>query len=88
MCLHVIDQPPAQVTHHVSSCCCCILQYDSVQQRLNESLQLADVSSARARLATLEHDAASDTIWDDPASAQSLLTEISSLKEEIAHIER
>eukprot|EP00775_Hariotina_reticulata_P011031 gene11031-11186_t len=62
--------------------------YDSVQLRLNESLQLADVSSTRARLASLEHDAASDSIWDEPASAQSLLSEISSLKEEIAQIER
>uniref|UniRef100_A0A383W472 Prokaryotic-type class I peptide chain release factors domain-containing protein n=1 Tax=Tetradesmus obliquus TaxID=3088 RepID=A0A383W472_TETOB len=63
-------------------------QYDSVGERLTQALRLADVSATKARLAALQHDASSDSIWDDPTRAQGLLTEISSLKDELAEIDR
>lgn len=63
-------------------------QYDIVGERLTQALRLADVSATKARLASLQHDASSDSIWDDPTRAQGLLTEISSLKDELAEIDR
>jgi hypothetical protein len=64
------------------------LQYDSIDERLSQALKLADVSATKARLTALQHEASSDSIWDDTARAQGLLTEISSLKDELAEIDR
>lgn len=65
-----------------------IWQYDAAANRLSQALQLADVAGTKARLAALQNDAASESIWDDPAKAQALVTEISGLKEELATVER
>jgi hypothetical protein len=64
------------------------LQYDSIDERLSQALSLADVAGTKARLASLQNDASSDSIWDDPERAQGLLSEISSLKDELAEIDR
>jgi hypothetical protein len=63
------------------------LQYDAAEQRLRQALQLADVAGTKARLASLQNDASSESIWDDPTQAQALVTEISGLKDELAQIE-
>jgi hypothetical protein len=67
--------------------CFTVLQYDAAEQRLRQALQLADVAGTKARLASLQNDASSESIWDDPAQAQALVTEISGLKDELAQIE-
>lgn len=64
------------------------MQYDSLDERLAQALRLADVAATKARLASLQNDASNDGIWDDPTRAQGLMTEISSLKEELAEIDR
>jgi hypothetical protein len=51
-------------------------------------LKLADVATTKARLSSLQHETSRDSIWDDPTRAQGLLTEISSLKDELAEIDR
>ncbi len=63
------------------------MQYDAAAERLNQALQLADVAGTKARLAALQNDASSETIWDDPVKAQALVTEISGLKDELAQVE-
>lgn len=63
------------------------LQYDAAAERLGQALQLADVAGTKARLAALQNDASSESIWDDPAKAQALVTEISTLKDELAQVE-
>ncbi|KAF8073112.1 PRFB1 [Scenedesmus sp. PABB004] len=63
-------------------------QYDAAAARLGAALGLADVPATRARLASLQHDAGAPDVWDDPARAQALVTEISGLKDELAEIER
>lgn len=63
-------------------------QYDSAKHRLSQALQLADVATTKARLASLQNDASSDNIWDDPPRAQGLLSEISALKDELAQIDK
>lgn len=72
--------------NHVG-CACVLLQYDAAAGRLKEAIQLADVAGTKARLAALQHDASSETIWEQPAKAQALVTEISGLKEELAQVE-
>jgi hypothetical protein len=62
-------------------------QHDATAERLGRALQLADVAGAKARLASLQHDASAEGMWDDPARAQALVTEISSLKDELAEVE-
>lgn len=65
----------------------CVMQYDAAAERLSQALQLADVGGTKARLAALENDASSEDIWDDPAQAQTVVTEISGLKDELAQVE-
>jgi hypothetical protein len=65
----------------------CQLQYDAAADRLSRALQLADVGGTKARLAALQNDASSKDIWDDPAKAQAIVTEISGLKDELAQVE-
>jgi PCRF domain len=60
---------------------------EPLQVRVEEAHRLADVDSTRARLATLQHDAAADDVWDNPTRGQALATEISSLKEELATLD-
>lgn len=64
------------------------MQFDAAADRLAQAVQLADVSGTKARLASLQHDASSESIWDDPAKAQVLVTEISGLKDELTQVER
>jgi hypothetical protein len=84
----VIFFSSSDVAAHLLLCCFCALQYDSVDERLSQALRLADVAGTKARLASLQNDASSDSIWDDPDRAQGLLSEISSLKDELAEIDR
>jgi hypothetical protein len=64
------------------------LQHDAAADRLSQALQLADVAGTKARLAALQNDASREDIWDDAATAQKLVTEISGLKEELAQVEK
>lgn len=73
--------PASQVT--VSAC----PQYDAAAERLSQALQLADMAGTKARLAALQNDASSEDIWDNPARAQALVTDISGLKDELAQVE-
>lgn len=82
--------PAASLAHlaDAPSAACAALQLDAAADRLSQALQLADVAGTKARLAALQNDASRDDIWDDPATAQKLVTEISGLKEELAQVEK
>lgn len=60
---------------------------NELQERLGEVVKIADVEHARAEVAKLEAQTADETFWDDPRAAQSLLVEVTRLKDEIASVE-
>ncbi|GIM16988.1 hypothetical protein Vretimale_19550 [Volvox reticuliferus] len=58
------------------------------ESRLAAVLEVADVSGCRAKLSSLEHDAAGDGLWADAARAQRMLAEIGALRSEIQELDR
>jgi hypothetical protein len=54
--------------------------------RVSEAKRVADVEALRAALASKEHDAGADGVWDDAAAGQALMAEISELKSELQEI--
>jgi hypothetical protein len=73
-------------THLLAALFAAWLQYDAAAARLGQALKLADVAGTKSRLAALQNDASSETMWDDPAKAQAVVTEISGLKDELAQV--
>jgi peptide chain release factor 2 len=62
-------------------------QTTDLQSRLNEAIQVADLSGLRTLLSSLENDAGSETLWDDRASAQALLQRVNIVRDEIQALE-
>jgi peptide chain release factor 2 len=57
---------------------------ETLTRRISEVETISDVAQCKSRLAALEHEAASDNVWDDRASAQKLLSQVERLRSEIA----
>ncbi|GLI70146.1 hypothetical protein VaNZ11_014956 [Volvox africanus] len=58
------------------------------ESRLASLWEVADVAGCRAKLSSLEHEAAGDGLWGDATRAQRLLAEIGALRSEIQELDR
>lgn len=61
---------------------------DSVGQRVDALLNVFDMPSAKARLASLEHDASAAGIWDDAERGQEVLSKLGAAREELDEVQR
>ena len=61
---------------------------DSVGQRVDALLNVFDMPSAKARLASLEHDASAAGIWDDAERGQEVLSKLGVAREELDEVQR
>lgn len=64
------------------------MQAEQARVQLQDTLSVADVPTLKSQLASLEHDAASDDLWQDAAAAQALMTQISNIKSEVEDLQR
>ncbi len=64
------------------------LQVAEVEHRLGDVLRVADLAVMKARLASMEHDAASEDVWSDAAAGQTLLSQLGTLKQEVEELEQ
>jgi peptide chain release factor 2 len=62
-------------------------QTTELHSRLQEAVQVADLSGLRTQLTSLEKDAGSETLWDDRAAAQALLQRVNAVRDEIQALE-
>ena len=54
-----------------------------LQSRVDDAVKVADLSSLKTQLASLEKDAGAETLWDDRAAAQALLQRVNIVRDEI-----
>ncbi|CAD7697096.1 unnamed protein product [Ostreobium quekettii] len=61
-------------------------RYDELRERMDDAIAVLDVTSMEARLAALEKEAASASLWDDPDRAQSVLSQSKGIQRELADV--
>ncbi|MEW5310362.1 MAG: hypothetical protein WDW38_002169 [Sanguina aurantia] len=59
-----------------------------LEVRMEELLQVADLPAAKARLLSLENDAAADGLWEDSNKATALMSQVTLLSQDIKEIAR
>ena len=60
---------------------------DAASRRLSEMKHVIDLDQLRSQMAALEHEAASQGVWDVPHSAQKLLSQLERVRGEVAQVE-
>lgn len=53
-----------------------MFQIQDLEVRMEELLQVADLPAAKARLLSLENDAAADGLWEDSNKATALMSQV------------
>ena len=62
-------------------------QASELRSRLDEAIQVADLDGLHEQVAILEEQAGAESLWDDRASAQSLLQRLTLTRDEISALE-
>ena len=61
-------------------------QFENLQKRIEDIMHVMNVGDMEARIQELEIAAGKESLWDNPGTAQELLSNLSSMKEEMASL--
>jgi peptide chain release factor 2 len=61
-------------------------QYEDLQRRVRDIMHVMNVDEMETRIQEMDMAASKESLWDDPGKAQELLSNLSSMKDELASI--